>query len=163
MTERFAASRVERVRILEFEAPPALVFPLHGFREEKAWAVGWEPQPVYPADGTPGDGAVFLIRRQGVEEIWVLTRWDPEARIVSYVHVTPGRDVTDLRIRVTGPEDGPSRVEVAYAWTGLSDEGNAYVARQTEEDFRQWMGEWEEEMRHYLRTGRKLERPQASG
>lgn len=88
----------------------------------------------------------------------MLAEWDPAARFAHYVHTTAGRDVTDLRIRVSGPEAGPSRVEMTYAWTGLSAEGNRFVEAETEERFRGWMSEWEEEMSHYLRTGRKLER-----
>lgn len=113
---------------------------------------------VYPPDGAPTEGAVFTVSRDGAEETWVLTTWDPPARRVHYVHVTPGRDVTEIRIQVTGPEAGPSRVEVTYIWTGLSPAGNAFVERQTEQYFHAWMHEWEEEMSHYLSTGKKLVR-----
>jgi hypothetical protein len=154
----FVARRVTRTRHQEYAAPPAVVFPLHGFREEQAWAVGWEPEMVYPPDGDPVEGAVFTVHRGGCDEIWELTTWDPAGGRAAYVHVTPGRDVTDLRIRVTGPELGPTHVEVVYTWTGLSPVGNAFVEAQTEDDFRQSMGEWEEEMAYYLRTGTKLER-----
>lgn len=158
MDPTFVAKRVVRTRIQTYPAPPAVVFPLHGFRDEKAWAVGWEPEMIYPADGAAVEGAVFAVRRDGAEEVWVLLDWDPQARRAGYVHVTPARDVTEIRIRVSGPEAGPSRVEVTYTWTGLSPEGNRFVERQTEEYFGEWMREWEEEMAHYLRTGMKLER-----
>jgi hypothetical protein len=154
----FVAKRVRRTRLQTYRASPAVVFPLHGFREEKLWAVGWEPEPLFPADGPPGEGDVFLIRRGGVEEVWVLTTWNPGARCAGYVHVTPGRDVTQIRIRVSGPEQGPSHVEVTYTWTGLSEAGNAFVEEQSEAFFRGWMSEWEEEMAHYLDTGTRLER-----
>ena len=154
----FVARRVMRTRHQEYTAPPAVVFPLHGFREEQAWAVGWEPEMVFPPDGEPVEGAVFMVRRGRRDEIWVLTTWDPAGGRAGYVHVTPDRDVTDLRIRVSGPERGPTHVEVTYTWTGLSEDGNAFVEAQTEDDFRRWMGEWEEEMAYYLRTGTKLER-----
>jgi hypothetical protein len=160
MTEMhpFAANRVTHIRHQTYAAPPAVVYRLHGFREEKSWAAGWEPEMVFPADGSPTEGAVFLIRRSGVEEVWVLTRWDPIARRAGYIHVTAGREVTEIRISVSGPEQGPSHVEVAYTWTALSEAGNVFIEKQTEESFRAWMSEWEEEMAHYLRTGTKLER-----
>jgi hypothetical protein len=113
---------------------------------------------VFPADGSPHEGAVFLIRRADVEQVWVLIRWDSEARCADYVHVTSGHDVTEIRISVSGPEQGPAHVDVTYTWTGLSEAGNAFVDEQSEESFDTWMGEWEEEMAHYLRTGTKLER-----
>lgn len=55
----FVARRVTRTRHQEYAAPPSAVFPLHGFREEQAWAVGWEPEMAYPADGEPAEGAVW--------------------------------------------------------------------------------------------------------
>ncbi len=156
----FVARRVRRTRHQTYAAPPAVVFPLQGFREEKLWSVGWEPEMVFPADGSPSEGAVFLITRSGAEEVWVLTRWDPVARRAGYGHGTAGHDVTEIRISVSGPEQGPSHVDVTYTWTALSEAGNAFIEEQTEESFRAWMSEWEEEMAHYLGTGTKLERPQ---
>jgi hypothetical protein len=163
MDPTFVAKRVMRTRIQMYPAPPAVVFPLHGFREEMAWAVGWEPDAIYPADGTAVEGAVFAVHRSGAEEVWVLVEWDSQAGRAGYVHVTPARDVTEIRIHVSGPEQGPSRVEVTYTWTGLSADGNDFVERQTEEHFHAWMREWEEEMTHYLRTGRKLDRGSSQG
>ncbi len=159
---QYVSKRVTRTRAQTYAASPAVVFPLHGFREEKAWAVGWEPEVIFAAGGAPAEGDVFLIRRGGPEEVWVLTTWDPPAGRAGYIHVTAGRDVTEIRIRVSGPVHGPSRVEVSYTWTGLSEAGNAFVEEQTEESFRRSMIEWEEEMAHYLGTGTKLERGRRS-
>jgi hypothetical protein len=159
MDPRFVAKRVVRTRMQMYPVPPAVVFPLHGFRDEQAWAVGWNPEMIYPADGAAVEGAVFAVRRGGAEEVWVLVDWDPQALRAGYVHVTSARDVTEIRIRVSGPDSGPSRVEVTYTWTGLSSEGNEFVEQQTDEYFDEWMSDWEEEMAHYLRTGKKFERP----
>jgi hypothetical protein len=152
----FVARRLTRKRHLEYAVPPAVVFPLHGFREELAWAVGWEPQMVFPLDGEPAGGVVFTVRRGGCDEVWLLTTWDTNGGRAAYVRVTPGRDVTDVRIRVSGPELGPTHVDVVYMWTGLSADGNAFVEAHTEDGFSQWMDEWEEVMAHYLRAGMKL-------
>ncbi len=146
----FVSKRVSRTRVQTYAAPPAVVFPLHGFREEKAWAVGWEPEVIFAARDAPAEGDVFLIRRGGAEEVWVVTIWDAPAGRAGYVHVTSGRDVTEIRIRVSGPEHGPSHVEVTYTWTGLSEAGNVFVEEQTAEAFHRSMNEWEEEMAHYL-------------
>ncbi len=86
----------------------------------------------------------------------MLTDWNPGLGTVGYVHFTAGRDVTEIRIQVSGPLQGPTQVSVTYTWTGLSPEGNAFVEAQTEDSVGKWMDEWEEEMAHYLRTGRKL-------
>ena len=154
----FVPKRVTRTRVQHYAAAPAVVFPLHGPMTEALWAVGWEPEMIHPADGALAAGAVFLTRHGGAEAVWVNTAWDPKAGRVEYVHVSQDRDVTELRIRVSGPEQGPTEVEVTYTWTALSPAGNAFVEAQTEEDFLRWTGEWEEEMAHYLRTGRKLAR-----
>lgn len=155
----FVARRVTRTRVQTYAAPPAVVFPLHGPREEAEWAVGWSPEMIHPAaGGPPSRGTVFLTRHGGAEAVWILTRWDPAQGRVEYVHVSQGRDVTEIDIRVSGPEAGPTRVEVTYTWTGLSRAGNAFVEGQTEEAFARMIDEWQEELAHYIRTGRKLER-----
>lgn len=154
----FVARRVTRTRLQTYAAPPAAVFPLHGPLEEAAWAVGWHPEMIHPADGRADKGTVFVTRHGGAEAVWVLTTWDPRQGHVEYVHVSAGRDVTEIDIRVSGPEAGPTRVAVTYTWTALSPAGNAFVEGQTEESFGRMIDEWEEEMAHYLRTGRKLER-----
>jgi hypothetical protein len=158
----FVARRVTRTRVQTYAAPPAVVFPLHGPLEEAAWAVGWHPEMIHPAGGAPAaEGAIFVTRHGGAEAVWVLTTWDPARGRVRYVHVSQGRDVTGIDIRISGPEAGPTRVEVAYTGTGLSPAGNAFVESWTEETFGRMMDEWQEEMGHYLRTGRKLERQAA--
>ena len=155
---QFVARRVTRTRIQNYSPPPAVVFPLHGPLEEAKWAVGWEPEMIYPAAAPADEGAIFVTRHGGAEAVWVNTMWDPQAGRVSYVHVSANRDVTEIRIAVSGPEQGPTRVEVTYTWTALSPAGNAFVEEQTEAFFAKRMGEWEEKMACYLRTGKKLER-----
>jgi hypothetical protein len=113
---------------------------------------------IHPVSGPAVEGAVFLTRHGGAEAVWTLATWDPGSGRIAYVHVTPDRDVTEIRIAVSGPPEGPSRVEVTYTWTGLSPEGNSFVEAQTEEAFGRMIDEWQEEMAHYLRTGRKLQR-----
>lgn len=49
---------------------------------------------------------------------WLLTTWDTNGGRAAYVRVTPDRDVTDVRISVSGPELGPTHVDVVCMWTG---------------------------------------------
>jgi len=157
-TPQFSARRVSRTYVQSYPAAPAAVFPLHGPIEEAKWAAGWDPQMIHCAQGSTAAGSIFITRHNGAETVWVNTAWDPGAGRVEYVHMTPNRDVTEIRIRVSGPQAGPTRVEVTYTWTGLSEAGNNFVETHTEDRFRQWMGDWEEELAYYLRTGEKLVR-----
>lgn len=157
----FVAKRVSRTRVQHYDASPAVVYPLHWAIDELSWAVGWELEMVQPLSGPPVEGAVFRTRQGGTEQVWVLTNWDPAAGRVDYVHFTAGHHVTEIHIHVSGPEQGPAQVVVTYTWIGLSPAGNDFVEAQTEESFGRWMGDWEEEMAHYLRNGTKLERQSA--
>ncbi|HET8646930.1 MAG TPA: hypothetical protein VFO85_15655, partial [Vicinamibacteria bacterium] len=97
MSSQSPGARAARTRIQTYGAPPAVVFPLHGPLEEAEWAVGWEPEMIHPAGGGPAvEGAIFLNRHGGAEAVWVLTTWDPASGRVRYVHVSGGRDVTEI-------------------------------------------------------------------
>lgn len=154
----FVPARVTRTRIQTYAAPPAVLFPLHGPAEEAKWAVGWEPEIVHPGTAPGERGAIFVTRHGGADAVWVNTVWNPPAGRIGYVHVSPERDVTEIAIVVSGPEHGPATVGVTYTWTALTPSGSDFVEAQTEERFGRMMAEWEEEMAHYLGTGRKLER-----
>src|SRR5512135_1664224 len=51
--EKFAAATVTRTGHLTFDAPVEKVFPLFTPLGERNWAPGWNPEILYPADGTP--------------------------------------------------------------------------------------------------------------
>jgi len=64
-----------------------------------------------------------------------------------------GREGANL---VRGNHDGTTAAHITYTYTSLSDKGNAFIARITEDHFKHEMIAWEEAMNYYLETGTTL-------
>jgi len=115
---------------------------------ERAWAEDWHPAVLHPASGPEGEGAVFVTPgEEAPDTCWVCTEFTaPEAghpARITYAHFTPGRDVTTIHITLEPEGPGGTLAHIRYAWTGLSPEGNAFVAQRTPARFELGMKAWE--------------------
>ncbi len=159
-TSEVALQRVTRVGRQTWDAPAERVLPLLTPQGEAAWALGWKPDIRWQAPGN-GEGTLFVTRsHHGDETLWVLQTWDAAAGRVAYTHLLPGVLLVELSVVLTPLPQGKTRGEVRYAYTALSERGNARVAEMTEEHFAAFMRDWESQLNHFLRTGRKLDAPQ---
>jgi hypothetical protein len=140
-----SAFRGERaLRSHSFDLPMALsaAFPLFEPEGERAWAPGWDPKYVYPHDGRPQKGMVFVTDADAEETLWLVLRHDPGAGAVEYARVTPGNRVAIVRVQCEAIDKGSTRVNVSYEYTGLSDAGNGYVRSMDETRFRDFIKSW---------------------
>jgi hypothetical protein len=145
-------TQVSRVYVQALAGTPAQILPVLTPIGEKAWAAGWDPVLRHEA-APPGEGTLFVTRHPGEPDtVWLLERFDAAAGHVRYLHVTPGSDVTeiDIQLRAVGP--GRTEAEVRYTYTGFTERGNALVAARTDEYYRRFMVEWEEQLNRYLAT-----------
>ena len=161
-----APERVSQVYDQHYQAAPDRVLPLLTPIGERSWASDWEPEIRWEPPGG-GAGTLFVTRHPGrsaprtrgtPDTVWVLDVWEPAAGHVRYVRVTPGSDVTEIDIRLR--PDGKDRTiaTVRYTWTSLGEPGVALLRTKTPEAYRHFMREWEQELNHFLITGKKLER-----
>ena len=150
-------NRVTRVGVQTWDAAPEVVLPLLTPRGEMAWGVGWQPDIRYQAPGN-GEGTLFVTRLHGGgEAVWVLQTFDAQQGRVAYTHLVPGVLVVELTIALSPLAEGRTRGEVRYSYTALSELGNARVAEMTEEHYAAFMRDWERQLNHFLRTGRKAD------
>lgn len=150
--QAFAPRQVSHVYTQSLSAPPDEIMPLLTPLGEKAWCRGWDPIIRFQAP-EPGDGTLFAVRRPGEPDtIWLLESFDAAGRRVRYLHMTPGSDVTEIDIALREAPGAPDRTEavVRYTYTGFSERGNALVGAKTDEQYRRFMIEWEEELNGYL-------------
>jgi hypothetical protein len=171
-----APERVSHVYEQRLEASPDRVLPLLTPLGERAWASGWEPDLRWEPPGG-GQGTLFVTRhpghpaprtrgtpeerredaaRPGSDTLWLLDTWEPAEGHVHYVHVTPGSDVTEIDIQLRPDGKDRTLATVRYTWTALGEPGRALIRHKTPESYRRFMQEWEQELNHYLTTGRKL-------
>lgn len=149
-------SRVARTASLRIAAPPSVAFPLFGPIEEQRWAAGWAPTMIYPATGEIERGAVFTVaHEEGEPSVWTIVELDPAAYRIAYVRVRPASHVARIDIVCAG-EDGVTRADVAYTFTALTEQGNAYVNSFSEARYAEWIRSWEQAIDHLLRYGVQL-------
>ncbi|GLH73700.1 hypothetical protein GETHLI_22020 [Geothrix limicola] len=141
------------------EASPVDVMPFLTPTGERAWAEDWDPTVLHPQAGPEGEGTVFLTAGPAHPSTWwVCTEFSvPSAGAparVTYAHFTPGRDVTTIHITLEA--EGPDRTlaRIRYSWTGLSAQGNAFVAHHDAAHFEADMKEWEHTLNAALRHGK---------
>lgn len=145
--------------VQHLEAAPLEVMPLLTPSGERAWADDWNPTVLHPSSGPEGEGTVFLTAGPAHPSTWwVCTEFSAPsvgtpARI-TYAHFTPNRDVTTLHITLEAEGAGKTLARIRYTWTGLSAEGNAFVAHRTPSQFETDMKEWETALNAALRRRR---------
>lgn len=154
----FTAEHVTRTQVIHLAAPPSQAFPLFGPVGERAWTEGWNPTMLYPLDGSEQADAVFTVLHptQG-ESIWAMPIYDPADCHLTYVQVTPGSRVSTIDIRCQEAPGGTTHASVAYTFTALTDQGNAFIERFTEAHYQEMMAAWERAINYYLAHGHALQ------
>jgi hypothetical protein len=112
---------------------------------ERAWAEGWDPQPVYPTQKEVAfvTNAVFRLGHGEHESIWTILQASPKEHVADYVYVVLGERVSRVRVEIEPLAGNRCRVHVRYVHTALSEGGTQFIAAMTEEDYAQKMSDWQ--------------------
>lgn len=153
----FTAGHVTRQQTIRLSASPSQVFPLFEPLGERAWAEGWQPNMLFPTDGTAQAGAVFTTSHpvEG-ESIWTMPLFDPASFHLAYLLVTPGSRVGNIDIRCQEAPSGATQATVSYTFTTLSEQGNEFIARFTAAHYQEMMTAWERAINYFLAHGHAL-------
>lgn len=139
----FAAEHVVRSHALVVALPAGEAFALFEPEGERAWAAGWDPRYLHPADGRAEAGMVFTTAHGGEATIWTLVRHEPRAGLVEYVRTTPGSRTGTVLVQCARLDAARTRVTVIYALTALSEHGNAVLRAFDEAAYRAYIDSWE--------------------
>jgi hypothetical protein len=151
--------RVVRTYRQTIEAPPEVVFPLLCPVREAEWLDGWRFTMVYSASGLVEDSAVFTTPAGGeADTVWIVSRYEPDARRVDFTRVTPGSRTCLLKLAVSPCERERSHVDISYTYTSMTPAGDAFIDAWTADAFAEAMVFWERSMNHFLKTGHRLTR-----
>jgi hypothetical protein len=131
-------------------APMRTVAPLFGADRERAWAPGWDPTFVWPAEASDRNGMVFTVAHGHNTAVWLNTRFDPAAGSFQYAYVVPGVMATMITLNLE-PEEERTRVTVEYQRTALDPNANGLVQKMAEDD-RESGPEWEKQINDYLES-----------
>jgi len=138
----FAAERAVRSRSFVLAAPMSRAFPLFEPEGERAWAAGWDPKYLHPADGRAESGMVFTTSHGGEDTVWLMTRHEPQAGVVEYARVTPGSRIATVLVQCARLDAARTRVTVIYTFTALSEAGNAYVRAMDDSRYGEMIEGW---------------------
>jgi hypothetical protein len=152
----FRAKQALRTGTIRLDGPIEEVFPLFTPIEEKKWAAGWDPKPVWPESGEVVEGMVFTVDEAPGRVFWVVTHYDAQRHEIAYANVLPGQTLNRIEIgcKAAGAQ---TECTVRYAFVGLSDEGNKFVDFHSEEAYAAKMRHWEEAINYRLKTGKTME------
>ena len=145
----FRAERVVRTHHFDLPMAPSEAFQFFTPEGERAWAKGWEPRYLHPADGRTTAGMVFTTAHGEEETLWTMTRHEPESGIAEYLRVTPGSRMGTVRVQCSQAEAGTT-VTVTYALTALTPEGNATLRALDAPAYEAFIDSWGSSIRESM-------------
>ena len=154
----FRAEHIVRSHAFVVERPLARAFELFTPEGERAWAPGWDPTYLYPADGRTERGMVFTTGHSNEHTLWTMTRHEPGAGVVEYQRITPGSRMGSVLVQCEAQGGARTRVTVTYTLTALTEEGNRMLREIDEAAFREFIEGWERSI-----TGSALAAPRTPG
>ena len=147
---------VKRSYTQSINSSPDKVFPLLCPVREKEWVDGWDPELVITNSGIAEKDSIFITRNGEEKSFWIITTHDPLNYEIEMYIVSPGITIGKLEIKLHKDGDDKTKANISYSYTSLSSEGDEFVKNYTEEKYINFMKVWEEEMNHYLLTGKKI-------
>jgi hypothetical protein len=139
----FVARSAEFDGRLPVSAPVEKAFELFSPLGERSWVPKWDPELLHPPGVSWAVGQIFRTGEEKGEAVWIVTALDRKAHRVEYHRVEPGRYVARIRVACSASGEGKTEVATAYAFVGLSEEGNAEIEAMTDAFYAEKMGRWE--------------------
>ena len=153
----FNAKRVTRQYTQTINASAARVHELICPVREAEWLDGWDHEMIFSQSGLAEEGCVFISHQwDEPDTIWMITRRDDHQKLTEFARITPGIKAARLVVSAVDKEATSCRLNIAYTFTALSEQGNVFIDGFTRENFEQDMKFWEATMNHYLETGKAL-------
>lgn len=146
----FSSAFVEFTGELTVALPVDEAFELFSPLGETLWVPGWGPELLHPPDATWERCLIFRTREMYGDAVWLVTALDPAAHDVEYHRVEPGRCVARVRVSCAPVTERRTRISVAYAFIGLSPEGNAEIGKMTRSEYDEKMTRWERWIQEHL-------------
>lgn len=147
----FVARSVEFTGRFTVPGPIETVFDLFSPLGERAWVPDWNPEFLHPSGVVWACGQIFRTQEETGEAVWIVTGLNCEAHQVEYHRVEPHRYVARVRVMcTTAPEDRNTEVSTAYAFVGLSSQGNDEIGAMTDALYAGKMKRWERWINQYL-------------
>ena len=147
---------IKRSYTQSINSSPEKVFPLLCPVREKEWVHGWDPELIISNSGFAEKDSIFVTKHGDEKNYWIITRHDPANYDLEMMIINPEITVGKLEIKLHKDEDKKTKADISYSYTSLSSEGDEFIKHFTKEKYIHFMKTWEEEINHYLLTGKKI-------
>lgn len=117
---------------------------------ERLWIAEWNPRYLYPANGETIEGMVFVTGEGAELTYWTMMDFDIVRHRVRYSRVTPGSRSVVVEVLCIPGGDRQCHVEVSYALSGLSEEGNTLIDGFVGDAYVAMVEGWREKIVEYL-------------
>jgi hypothetical protein len=140
---------------MRIEAKPEDIFPLLCPVREAEWIDGWSYELIHSESGMAELGCVFKTNRAPENEAyWIMTRCDPK-REAEYIRFVTGKMFVALSFILEETDYGTA-VDVTYAFTGVTPEGNKFVENTVPTYIDLAIKHLEASLNYFVKTGDKL-------
>ena len=144
------ATHTQRTFEFTVKLPMETAAPLFGADKERAWAPGWNPAFLWPANAKDQPGMVFTIASGQKTAVWFAPTYDLTTGFIQYAYVIPGVMATLITVKLT-PQDNWTHVAVQYQRTALNTDAKDIVLQMADHDGKSGP-EWEKQISDYLGT-----------
>ncbi len=153
----FRARRIARTYNWEIPAPPDRVFPLLCPVREYDWIPGWSCDLIYSESGLAEKGCIFKTSFRGEgEELWVVTRHEPESGRFDAVRFIEGSRLVTVEVSLSSADGRSTRLVWVQTISALDDAGNEYIDAFSEPAQQARMDALGKLLAHFCETGRML-------
>lgn len=140
-------AQVHHTGSVHIDLPPDQTFPLFTAAGEKLWIDGWEPVMMTGENGQ-SRGTVFTTSVGGELTIWtVIESCEARGRLL-YSRVAPASRAGLVEV-VLAAEGAGTRVEIDYALTALTEQGNAILGEFDHQAFATMLSMWNEKLSRF--------------
>jgi len=155
----FISQRISRTSVIAINEEIEKVFPLFTPIREKEWAEGWNPEILYPENGSIEERMIFQTASPGHGEInytWVISKYQPDNGFIEYTVFTHER-VWWITIQCReGNNNKTTMAEITYTYSGLSGTGNGINRLMLQNMYARDLKDWEDAINHYLASEKRL-------
>ncbi|WP_143304560.1 hypothetical protein [Chitinophaga vietnamensis] len=144
--------KISRTASIMLNGNVKTVFPLFGAYEEKKWAAGWKPQPVYPSTETIEEEATFTTpgHFEGEKDyVWRVSKYDPGKFLIQYMVYGENRCWT-ITIQCEPKSDTTTAARITYSFIGLNAQGNQSSQEFIDRIYQHDLKDWEQEINNFL-------------
>ena len=145
-------NQVEYTEDFRISEPVKILFPLFSAEGEKYWVPGWDYKNVMGTTDLHED-YIFLTESHDhatSDAIWLVKKHQPESYYVEFYRIEPEEKVGVISVKCSPISESETNVSVTYKYIALSESGREFVANFTNEEYKEFIGEWKQLLDKYF-------------